>query len=68
MDVGTVSKSPWSTSCRNLQDPWSSSAEAASVAKVRLSTRASLMLTLFMSLGLWAAIWALIASLSSMLG
>jgi hypothetical protein len=64
MDASIASKSAYSRQRRELRDELPSSEVLTDVA-VRLTGRASLMLTLLLSLGLWAAIWAAVASLAT---
>jgi hypothetical protein len=59
MDVGLVAKPAYPTKSRNFYEKPSPSEPATADAALRLTGRASLMLTLLLSLGLWAVIWAL---------
>jgi len=59
VDVGLVSKPAYPTKTWNFHEKPLPSEPARAGAALRLTGRASLMLTLLLSLGLWAVIWAL---------
>jgi hypothetical protein len=59
MDIGLVSTHAYPAKPRDLDEKLSPTEPATVGAALRLTGRASLMLTLLLSLGLWAAIWAL---------